>query len=78
MWGHMWGVGDVGWGWMVLGWVWMVVFWGAIIGLVVWGISRISRGRTAPDSTPMDIAKARYARSDITKEEFEALKRDLA
>jgi len=63
---------------MVAGWVWMVVFWGAIIGLVVWGISRITGERTPSHLTPMDIAKARHARGEITKEEFESLKRDLA
>ncbi len=74
----MWMHGDVGWGWMVMGWVWMVVFWGAVIGLIVWTVSRVTEGRTTSHSTPMDIAKVRYARGEITKEEFESLKKDLA
>ena len=77
MWGHMWGIGDVGWGWMVAGWVWMVVFWGAIIGVVVWAISKLTGERTVSSPTPLDIAKTRYARGEITKEEFESLKHDL-
>ncbi|MBF8299407.1 MAG: Short C-terminal domain, partial [Dehalococcoidia bacterium] len=28
-------------------------------------------------STPIDIAKGRYARGDISREQFEALKKDL-
>ncbi len=77
MWMHMWEIGSVGWGWMTLGWVLMVVFWGSVIWLVVWSISRVTEGRGSASATPLDIAKARYARGEITKEQFETLKRDL-
>ncbi len=74
----MWMHGDVGWGWMTLGWVLMVMFWGSVIWLVVWSISRVTGGRASSSTTPLDIAKARYARGEITKEQFESLKRDLS
>ena len=74
----MWMHGDVGWGWMAVGWAWMLVFWGAIIWFGFWAVTRLTGERTAPGSTPMDIARARYARGEITKEEFDSLKRDLA
>ena len=61
-----------------MGWAWMLVFWGTVIGLVVWGISRITGERTGSTPTAMNIAKVRYARGEITKEEFDSLKRDLA
>lgn len=77
MWMHMWETGSVGWGWMTLGWVLMVVFWGSVIWLVVWSISRVVEGRGSTSATPLDIAKARYARGEISKEQFESLKRDL-
>jgi len=75
--------GSVGsWGWMaVMGWVWMVVFWGAIIALVVWAVRRAapaSPSQQRDQPSPIDIAKARYAKGEITREEFEELKRTLS
>ena len=70
--------GGMGWGWGLLGAVWMLLFWGSIIALVVWGINRLSRaGDSSRSQTPLDIAKNRYARGEISREEFEQLKRDL-
>ena len=70
----------MGW-WMVFGGIWMLLFWGAIIGLVVWGISTLTGRRgsgAAAPRTSLDIAKERYARGEISKEEFEQIKKDLA
>jgi putative membrane protein len=80
MMGNMWNMGNVGWGWMLAGWVWMVVFWGAIIWLIVWAIGRLSQGQRPPGAgqTPLDIAKGRYARGEVTREQYEQLRRDLA
>ncbi len=76
MWWH--NNGDAHWGWMVFGMVWMVIFWGAIVWLIVWGISRVTDHRGAqPHRTPLDIARERYARGEITKEQFEDLRRTL-
>ena len=72
------------WGWMVFGAAWMVFFWGAIIALVVWAISRLSGDRQTSGGqwrsegrSPLDIAKERYARGEITREQFEQLREDL-
>lgn len=79
----MWhGDGGMGW-WMVFGGIWMVLFWGGIIALVVWGIKKLTeRGGSGTGGTdkrdPLDIAKERYARGDISKEEFEQIKKDLS
>ncbi len=70
----MWGFHDgMGW-WMVFGGLGMLVFWVGIIGLVVWGISRTSRrdDRDHTDS-PVEIAKRRLARGEITRDEYEKL-----
>jgi putative membrane protein len=75
MWMHD---GGMGWGWGVFGAVWMVLFWGSIIAIVVWGINRLTKAGDSPRSQiPLDIAKTRYARGEISQEEFGQLKRDL-
>lgn len=74
----MWYMHDgFGW-WMVSGGIWMVVFWGAIIALIVWGISKLT-GRNTPTGkqTPIEIAKERYARGEISRKELEQMKKDL-
>ena len=78
MW-HMWDMPDgMGW-WMAFGGVWMVVFWGGLIALTVWGIKKLTeRGDSTQKRTPLDITKERYARGEISKEEFEQLKKDLS
>jgi putative membrane protein len=61
----------MGW-WIVFGGIWMLVFWGVVIALVVWGIKKLtehgSRGsRTGEKPDPLDIAKERYAKGEISK-----------
>jgi len=81
----MWNTGDgMGW-WMLWGGLMMVLFWGAIIALVVWAVQSLGRGdgghaqseATSPARTPLEIAKERYARGEISRDEFEQMKRDL-
>ena len=72
----------MGW-WMIFWGLLMVIFWGGIIFLIVWGIRKFmsqggwSRGPSEGRSA-LDIAKERYARGEITKEQFEQLKKDLS
>ena len=73
--------GSAAWWMIAIGWVWMLVFWGAIIALVVWVVRRISQPSAASSgsaSSALEIAKARYARGEITREQVEELKRDLS
>lgn len=68
----------MGW-WMVFGGLWMLVFWVGLIALVVWGISKLSqRDGSTPRHSPLDVAKERYAKGEISREEFEQLKKDLS
>lgn len=73
MWG-IWGLWGIG---MML---MMLVFWGAVIVGIVLGIRwLVTQGRESRASDPaLDILRQRYARGDISKEEFEARKKDLA
>jgi len=64
----------MGW-WMVF---WMVLFWGVIVSLVVWAVKRLTERGSSEKRDPLDIAKERYARGEISKEEFEQIKKDLS
>lgn len=72
--------GVASWSWF--GMIWMVLFWAVIVAVVVWGIRKLtSREASEPGVTSrpdsLEIAKRRYARGEISKEEFEQIKRDL-
>ena len=68
----------MGW-WMVFGGFWMVVFWGGLIALIAWGITKLSRRNSSVQHQyPLDIAKERYAKGEISKEEFEKIRKDLS
>jgi putative membrane protein len=58
----------------------MLVFWGVVIVGIVLAIRFFVSPRieSRPVDSALDILRQRYARGDISKEEFEAKKRDLA
>ena len=75
-----WGPGTGGW-WMLFGGVLFFLFWVGIILLAIWGWTRVagsSAGQPSARQSPLDIVKERYARGEISKEEFEELKKDLS
>lgn len=68
------------WFWM-FGGIWMIVFWGGLIALVIWAVRKLAGGRGPDTSTrkdPLDIAKERYARGEISRADFEEIKKDLS
>jgi uncharacterized membrane protein len=71
-------LGGMGW-WMALVGILCIAFWGGLIWLAVWGINKATgHGNTiASISSPLEIAKGRYARSEMTREQFEQMKKDL-
>ena len=81
--GMMGGYGPQGFGFNPIGAIISLVFWALIIGggvlLVVW-LAR-NAGRTALSASagdaPLEILKVRYAKGEITKEQFDAIKRDV-
>ena len=73
----MWYMPGMGW-WMVLSGILALIFLAVLIALVVWGVRQGTGRSTAGTKKALDIAKERYARGEISKEEFEQLKKDLS
>ncbi|KTB49295.1 Short C-terminal domain [Dehalogenimonas alkenigignens] len=57
----------------------MVVFWVGIAALVVWLITRATKCNSfvGEQRTPLEIVRERYAKGEISKEEFEELRKNL-
>jgi putative membrane protein len=75
--GHMWGWDG---GWWILMIVIMVLFWAAVIGVAVWAVTRLAGPRSEPRSalgSPLDIARQRLAKGEISEEEFDRLRQKL-
>lgn len=84
----MMGFGTGMWG---LGALVMIAFWVIVIGGAVWLVITLARGNqsiapsnqphtllsSTPSQPPLDILKARYAKGEITQEQFEQMRRDL-
>lgn len=73
MWHEMEGIG---WGWLGLGIVHMVLFWGLVI-LAFAALLKWLGGGSLSAPSAMDILKARYAKGELNREQFEQLKREL-
>ena len=55
----------------------MIVFWIVVIWMILWIVKR-SEGRfQKTEKTPLQIAKERYAKGEITKKEFNDIKKEL-
>lgn len=78
------GYGAFGFGFSPLGTIIRVVSWALLIGgfvlLIVWLARTAGRSAAASSASPMplDVLQARYARGEITKEQYESMRRDLA
>lgn len=93
-WGMMgpWGMGPWimgGFGFPLIGGIMMFLFWALVIGGIVWLVVWLVRGGAQSASralmstpsmnqAPLDLLKVRYAKGEITKEQFEDMKRDLS
>lgn len=68
------------WGSPILGGIGMFLVWALIIAGVVWLVQSLARGTgtgAPPAESPLDILKRRYASGEISREQFEQMKRDL-
>lgn len=83
----MWGPGMMGWGGFGFGPWWgilMLLFWVLILAggalLLVWLFRQAQPTGVGPGPGPsraLDIVRERYARGEITRDEFEQIRRDL-
>jgi putative membrane protein len=87
MMGYGWGgwmgpgmMGGFGLGWGIL----MLIFWAAVVGGIVLLVLRLAgqNPATAPDGSraedrALEILRERYARGEITKEQFDQMRKDL-
>ena len=71
-WGHMGGFGFGG----IIMWLIFLILIALVIYFVMQSIKLGSSGHSSKE-TPLDILKTRYAKGEITKEEFNRMKKDL-
>ena len=56
------------------GWLFMILFWGLVIMGIIYLVKMMTGGAagpSAPKETAEDILRKRFARGELTKEEFE-------
>ena len=84
MW-HGWDMG-FGWGGWLIGGLVMLLFWGGVIALAFFAVRALMRsGGERPEEgsqlrsgeSALDILQKRYARGEISQEEYLEMKRDL-
>jgi putative membrane protein len=63
--------------WMLLGTVFWILLIVGIVLLVVWVAQKVMGGGAGRTESVLEILKKRYARGEISKEEYEEKKRDL-
>ncbi len=65
-----------------LGFMGMFAFWVLVIAGIVWLVRNSSSvtgngSSTSAHEPPLDILKTRYAKGEITKDQFESMKKDI-
>ena len=63
-------------GYWGFGFIILILFWGLIIWLVVWLIMKFIKSQQKSESA-LDILKKRFAKGEITKKEFDEMKKGL-
>jgi len=73
MW-HMdgWGYGPTG-----VGMLFVLLFWVLVVLAIVALVKWLAGARRETGERPLDIVRARYAKGEITREQYEQMKKDL-
>jgi putative membrane protein len=78
-----------GWIWIILGAIALILFVALVVGLIVYAVSSSGRNRgtyytpqpgqetAGGPEDPLEILRQRYARGEITREEYQAMREDL-
>lgn len=77
---HAWGMhewGTVAWPLLALWIGFRVVFWALLLTAMVLGVRWLRRQTAAHGPTALDTLRVRYARGELSKQEFDAMRRDL-
>jgi putative membrane protein len=78
------GFGGMGWIGMIVGLIFSVALIVGLVVLVVWGVRRMGGnsaqpgGQITPSQSARDIAQARYAKGEITRDEYQQILSDLS
>ena len=78
----MWGYYAPGTGWMGWSMALSTLFWLALLGVIIWGIVRLTsrRGRSTVQAPPLsaeEILRQRYARGEIDAQTYETMRERL-
>lgn len=85
--GMGWFGGWGGWLPMIINFVLIILIIVALVLLVVWAVRRMTRngyrsqvstGHSGAQPTALDILQARYARGEITREEYQQILKDIS
>jgi putative membrane protein len=77
----MWGAEGMGWGWGwgAVGVVHMIVFWTFVVLVVALLVRWLAGGHVPPPGrSAREILDERYAKGELTREQFEQMKADLS
>ena len=71
--------GGMGWIGMILGFIFFILIIIGVIFLIVWIVKRATHSgiEDKTGSKALEVLKERYAKGEITKEQYESMKRDL-
>lgn len=60
-----------------LGFIGMLAFWALVIAGIVWLVRQIGTGALQGSNSALEVLKERYAKGELTRDEFEKMKKDI-
>jgi putative membrane protein len=63
------------WGWMGM---WMLIFWAGVVVLAIWVASWLFPSTAPHSSSAREILDLRYARGELTQEQYRQMRQQLA